>query len=74
MKAQINDVVKAACLIGEDWHHSDRGKCLGENVTVIEEVGDGYEVNAFFEGKLRTFIFAENEISPLWVEETVAKV
>ena len=81
MKAQINDVVKAACLIGEDWHHSERGKCLGENVTVIGEVDGGYEVVAFLGGKvsahpvyeLKAFVFAENEISPLWVEETVAK-
>ena len=69
MEAKINDVVKAACLIGEDWHHSERGKCLGENVTIIGEVDNGYEVNAFLGGKLRAFIFAENEISHLWVEE-----
>ena len=69
MKAQINDVVKAACLIGEDWHHGERGKCLGENVTVIGEVEGGYEVNAFLDGEVKSFILAENEISPLWVEE-----
>jgi len=65
MKAKINDVVKVTSLINEDWHHGERGECLGENVTIVGETDGGYEANVFLDGELKSFVFSEDEISSL---------
>ena len=65
MKLETGDVVKATSLMGECWQHSERGECLGENVTVIGPKDTGYEVNVFLGGELKSFVFAPSELSEL---------
>ena len=56
MKLETGDVVKATSLMGE---------CLGENVTIIGPKDNGYEVNVFLGGELKSFVFAPSELSEL---------
>ena len=65
MKLETGDVVKATSLMGECWQHSERGECLGKNVTVIGPKDGGYEVNVFLDGGPKSFVFAPSELSEL---------